>query len=829
MRQVRIAAARSGIHPAKRKDARAVRSPYAVMIEGSGVAMRNYVMGLALLSLLAGCTGEWDSNRSASSRIRQAAADGAAAESVTRSTDSLAARAAALRGSAGFASLPDRGELLAYAQASGQRLARRQAAYRVRLSEEHAFNAAREGGRIVVPTPDGGVATLDYERHVEHPDGNWSWIGRDANGADAVITFGEKAVFGSIPQRDGETLRLTTAAGVAWLATGAGSKVAAMGHGKRAPSADVMLPPQQSGDRSQSETPGAHGNITMAAVDAAPAATGATVDVLLGYTNGLASALGGQSQAATRMANLVDVTNQAYANSGITGRLRLVGAMQVTYADNTDNGDALEQLSGQTETGPTTPNAAFSALRSARESTGADLVALVRDFRTPQNNGCGIAWLIGGGQSGITQADAPFGYAVVSDGSDVDEGDGFTYFCREESLAHELGHNMGQAHNQEDSNQSGVHAYSYGYRESSATGFYTVMAYASGESQFSIRYFANPNVKYSNRPTGVANVADNARSMNQTMPIVATFRAAKALSTARNDLNGNHKSDLMWRDSGAGGGLVLWMMNGHAIASTVVKSLTPGYAIVASGDFNGDGKADLVLRKDANTQLLLWIGNGNGGFTAYTLQTEFGAGWVVAGTGDVNGDAKSDIVWRNSGTGGLVLWLMDGQFVDSAIVKSLTVGYDVVGIGDFNGDGIADLLLRKPANTQSLLWLGNGAGGFTSHTLQSQLGAGWVVAGIGDVNGNGKSDIVWRNPDTGTGGLVMWLMNGHAIASALTKNMTAGYGVVSAADFNGDGKLDLALRSGTRTQLLLWMGNGAGGFTGYTLQSEFGAGWSVIP
>src|SRR3546814_2862274 len=76
---------------------------------------------------------------------------------------------------------------------------------------------------------------------------------------------------------------------------------------------------------------------------------------------------------------------------------------------------------------------------------------LVRAFRTPENAGCGIAWLIGGGETGIVQADAPFGYSVVSGGTDLDEGDDNTYFCREETLAHELGHNMGQAHNDEDS------------------------------------------------------------------------------------------------------------------------------------------------------------------------------------------------------------------------------------------------------------------------------------------------------------------------------------------------------------------------------------------
>src|SRR3546814_14789314 len=72
-------------------------------------------------------------------------------------------------------------------------------------------------------------------------------------------------------------------------------------------------------------------------------------------------------------------------------------------------------------------------------------------------------------------------YSVVSDGTDLDEGDDNTYFCREETLAHDLGHNMGQAHNDEDSDTTGVHAYSYGYRETSSIGFYTVLAYPQAD------------------------------------------------------------------------------------------------------------------------------------------------------------------------------------------------------------------------------------------------------------------------------------------------------------------------------------------------------------
>ncbi|WP_189644814.1 reprolysin-like metallopeptidase [Luteimonas gilva] len=455
--------------------------------------MRNYAAGAVLLGLLAGCSADWNSAETAGKVIASAKAN---------NTDPR---------SANFATLPDRGELLAYAPDSAMRADRR--AYEVRLSEAHAFKAAREGGRIVVPGPDGGTMVFTYRRHIEHADGNWTWIGRDAGGADAVITFGEKAVFGTLRQSDGEILRLTTLAGRAWLMRG--DRIGAMGP-RRNGRSDALTPQDEAAEagRSQSESPGAHSAITMVAGDG-PAAT---VDVLLGYTVGYARALGGESEAVTRLNNLIDVANQAYANSDVNAQLRLVGTVAVDYPDTTANADTLKRLTGSTER-------AFAGLRAARESHAADLVALVRSFRAPQNEGCGAAWLIGGGGAGFDVSRAPYGYAVVGDGADIDETDDLSYFCREESLAHEFGHSMGQAHDRDDSRQAGVHAYAYGYREPSNNGFYTVMAYALPDGdQIAIPYFASPHATYEDRPTGVMNEADNVRSMNQTIPIVAAFR-----------------------------------------------------------------------------------------------------------------------------------------------------------------------------------------------------------------------------------------------------------------------------------------------------------------
>src|SRR5690606_25423601 len=259
----------------------------------------------------------------------------------------------------------------------------------------------------------------------------------------AVLTFGEKAVFGLFTRGD-EQFRVRTDRTGAWVvATDRTRLPPGDAHRDRS---DVLLPPE-------------HGALAAAGIRHLPTA-------------------------APRADNAA-AANAAYANSGVNLRLRAVYALQVDYADTTTNEDALQQLTGYDAGAgrPITPNSAFNALREARDEYGADLVAFVRRYREPEQSGCGIAWLLGMNGSGIDASrDAEFGYAVISDGEDLDEGDGFSYFCSDFSLAHEFGHLMGQAHNQEDAaGRAGAHSYSYGYRETSPSGFFTIMAYPLGD------------------------------------------------------------------------------------------------------------------------------------------------------------------------------------------------------------------------------------------------------------------------------------------------------------------------------------------------------------
>ena len=317
-----------------------------------------------------------------------------------------------------IAGVPDRGQLFAYTAASP----RSRSAYTwhaIALSEDHALNAIASG-TLDVPAPDGSTISLKFDHAVDHGDGNWTWVGRPAGtkpGTEAIITFGPKAVFGTVPYGRKPALRISSAQGRTFLMETDPVKLARLDNVGRRPTGpdSVAPPPALAAARDKVLARAAAQPKAQSLVASAAAPESNTVDVVVGYTNGFATRLGGQSQAVTRLTHLVAVTNQAFTNSQINGAVRLVGTVQVTYPDDTNNETALRALSGVTCTeldngnlscSPAAIPAALQPLVTARENLRADLMSLVRNFTDPENESCGIAWAVGSGEAPITQADA---------------------------------------------------------------------------------------------------------------------------------------------------------------------------------------------------------------------------------------------------------------------------------------------------------------------------------------------------------------------------------------------------------------------------------------
>nr|NUR37270.1 hypothetical protein [Sphingomonas sp.] len=288
----------------------------------------------------------------------------------------------------------------------------------------------------------------------------------------------------------------------------------------------------------------------------------------------------------------------------------------------------------------------------------------------------------------------------------------------------------------------------------------------------------------------------------------------------RNDANGDFRSDIILRDA-ASGWLTDWLgtetgalTNNGANASLFFSA---DWKVVGTGDYDGDNRYDLLLRNDAGW-LTNWLGRANGGFANNGSSTSlyFTPDWKVAGNGDFNGDGKADLLLRRD-DGWLTNWLgnWQGAFDNNGANISLffTTDWKIASTGDFNGDGYTDILLRRDDGWVTN-WLGNSSGGFTNNGANTALffTLDWKVVGTGDVNGDGKDDLILRRDDgwitdwlaTDNGGFVN---NGANTALYLTTDWT----ISSIADFNGDGREDILLRheSGWLTD---WLGTTTGSF-----------------
>ena len=306
--------------------------------------------------------------------------------------------------------------------------------------------------------------------------------------------------------------------------------------------------------------------------------------------------------------------------------------------------------------------------------------------------------------------------------------------------------------------------------------------------------------------------------------------------SVRHDFNGDGRSDVLWRNSN--GQLSSWLGNGNGGLSDnggAVNQFVPAaWKVISTGDFNGDGRADVLWRNDSG-QLSSWQGTANGGLSDNgAIVNQFVANaWKIAGIGDFNGDGRSDILWRNV-NGTLSSWLgnANGGFSDNGGVVNQVVAssWKIAGNGDFNGDGFDDILWRND-NGQLSQWLGRANGGFTDNgaIASRSVPTAWKTAGTGDFNGDGRSDILWRNDN---GQLSEWLgtANGSFSDNGAVVNQFVpnAWKIASVGDFNGDGRADILWRN-VSGQLSEWLGSANGGLidNGGVVNQTVANAWAI--
>ncbi|MEV4943496.1 FG-GAP repeat domain-containing protein [Streptomyces zaomyceticus] len=232
-------------------------------------------------------------------------------------------------------------------------------------------------------------------------------------------------------------------------------------------------------------------------------------------------------------------------------------------------------------------------------------------------------------------------------------------------------------------------------------------------------------------------------------------------------------------------------------ADGLVVSVNGPWKIVATGTDAGAFTRPNIIWHDANSHMtLLWrMFNYRLSSTATVVDEAgnpifVGPPWETVGCGDFNGDGKADILWHDNSTGGgtdeTQIWFIDGHRITSRATvvdeagNPIFVGppWETVGCGDFNGDGKADILWHDNSTgggtDETQIWFIDGHRITSRATVVDEagnpifVGLPWHVVGVGDFNGDGKADILWHDHAPDGGGsheLQIWFMDGHRITS----------------------------------------------------------------
>jgi hypothetical protein len=224
-------------------------------------------------------------------------------------------------------------------------------------------------------------------------------------------------------------------------------------------------------------------------------------------------------------------------------------------------------------------------------------------------------------------------------------------------------------------------------------------------------------------------------------PVSYPTGASSPNGLALGDLNGDGHLDVVGANEDNPGTIAVLLGNGDGTLQAPVTYWAgpyPGFVLIA--DFNKDGNLDVAVADRAigtPGQVLIFLGNGDGTLRAPVVYGPFLDAFSIA-VGDFNRDGKLDIVVADTSSGSLLLGKGDGTFTIGAPIGATNVLW--FAVADFNRDHNPDVVATNNHGLELEILLGNGKGEFTlSSTHKVATPPISVVAR--DLNGDGIPDI----------------------------------------------------------------------------------------
>ncbi len=213
--------------------------------------------------------------------------------------------------------------------------------------------------------------------------------------------------------------------------------------------------------------------------------------------------------------------------------------------------------------------------------------------------------------------------------------------------------------------------------------------------------------------------------------------SANSIIVGVDDFSADFADDIVYRDAVSGVAYV----GSQAISGA--PTLPPNWKLSATGDFDHDGRADILWRNTTSQKLVIWTMSGGAklGNIIPSPDQAVDANWEVAAAADFDRDGNLDLLWYNQTSGKIVLWWMNaavvritGQFANPATVGNNN--WRVLAVGDLGkGPGgtydTQDVVWQNDTSKKVVVWFMDLAGNRTSgaFTTPDTLFAAWDLAG----------------------------------------------------------------------------------------------------
>jgi hypothetical protein len=265
------------------------------------------------------------------------------------------------------------------------------------------------------------------------------------------------------------------------------------------------------------------------------------------------------------------------------------------------------------------------------------------------------------------------------------------------------------------------------------------------------------------------------------------------------DLNRDGRQDLAYGVADVGVSTLL--NSGNAFVNGPSSGILPAFGMVA-GDFNNDGFSDLVVNDGPNSNVILYLNNGDDTFRAATSYATGGFSVSIRAM-DINKDGKRDLILTDDHTNAITVLLGNGngtfQPARLSPVSKTPIGFTV---GDFNRDGKLDVAVAQDQLIDILL--GRGDGTFAQETSYPTAGPVYSLIQT-DLRHDNKQDLLFVDSQ------LLWLQYGNGDGTfqpPVSFNVGPNPIALTVGDFNEDGAPDVAVSDAQSYSLALLLNLG---------------------